>query len=75
MIHQNLNMIWGYTWIILRFKTLFRDNDGTPAINHNMPCNPTTFQKLRLAITQAKKKRHRNFHTYNSSDRYCTCRV
>ena len=28
MIHQNLNMIWGYTWIILRFKTLFRVPDG-----------------------------------------------
>ena len=28
MIHQNLNMIWGYTWIILRFKTLFRVPPG-----------------------------------------------
>ena len=33
----------------------FIPNHATSAINHNMPCNPTTFQKLRLAITQAEK--------------------
>ena len=29
MIHQNLNMIWGYTWIILRFKTLYMVPHGS----------------------------------------------
>ena len=33
----------------------FIPNHATSAINHNMPCNPTTFQKLRLAVTQAEK--------------------
>ena len=42
MIHQNLNMIWGYTWIILRFKTLYMVPHGTRTTEVLVPTAETT---------------------------------